>query len=92
LVISNIVDKLDVERQKVWVFLKRGEFLSKKLVPLYLQNTTKENLMTDNELIHEILRIITLDGEDYSDGECLDEVWVLLTENGYNPDDLRRTQ
>jgi hypothetical protein len=45
LVISNIVDKLDVERQKVWVFLKRGEFLSKKLVPLYLQNTTKENLM-----------------------------------------------
>lgn len=48
--------------------------------------------MTDNEIIHEILRIITLDGEDYTDGECLDEVWGLLTENGYNPDDLRRPQ
>jgi hypothetical protein len=35
LVISNNAGKLDVERQKVWVFLKRGEFLSKKLVPLY---------------------------------------------------------
>ena len=35
---------------------------------------------------------ITLDGEDYTDGECLDEVWGLLTENGYNPDDLRRPE
>lgn len=34
-------------------------------------------------IIHGIAEIITLPGEEYSDGECLDLIWHLLERNGY---------
>lgn len=34
-------------------------------------------------IINEIVRIIELPGEDYSDGECLDLMIELLENNGY---------
>ena len=34
-------------------------------------------------IINEIVRIIELPGEDYSDGECLDLMIELLQKNGY---------
>lgn len=34
-------------------------------------------------IINEIVRIIELPGEDYSDGECLDLMINLLENNGY---------
>jgi len=37
----------------------------------------------DEILIHEIIRILNLPGEDYTDGECLGQVADLLEERGY---------
>lgn len=34
-------------------------------------------------IIHGIAEIVTLPGEEYSDGECLDLIWHLLERNGY---------
>ena len=42
--------------------------------------------MDDKELIWEIMKVIKLPGEYYTDGECLDEVIKLIEEAGYNFD------
>ena len=34
--------------------------------------------MNKKELIEEIKRIINLDSDEYTDGQCLDMVWELL--------------
>ena len=34
-------------------------------------------------LVNDIIEALTRRGEDFSDGECLDEVWALLTDAGY---------
>lgn len=34
-------------------------------------------------LVGNIIEALTRRGEDFSDGECLDEVWALLTDAGY---------
>ena len=39
--------------------------------------------MTPEELIKEIIRIMNLPGDDMTDGECIDEVAELLTNNGW---------
>ena len=49
----------------------------------------KENQMKDNELLWEVVRIISQPGEEITDGECLDEVWALLKSNGYDANNLR---
>ena len=36
--------------------------------------------MNKKELIEEIKRIINLDSDEYTDGQCLDMVWELLEE------------
>ena len=36
--------------------------------------------MTDRELIIEIMKKIQLPGEDYTDGECMDEIITLIEE------------
>jgi hypothetical protein len=41
--------------------------------------------MTPEELITEIIRIMRIDGELATDGECLEMVSDLLDENGYGP-------
>jgi hypothetical protein len=35
------------------------------------------------DLIEEIINILNLPGEQYTDGECLDLIAELLTENGF---------
>ena len=37
----------------------------------------------DEILIHEIIRILNLPGEENTDGECLDQVAELLESRGY---------
>ncbi len=39
--------------------------------------------MTPEEIIKEIIRIMNLPGEDNTDGECIDLVAELLTDNGW---------
>lgn len=39
--------------------------------------------MTAEEQIQEIIRIMNLPGEDNTDGECLDLIAELLTNNGW---------
>lgn len=41
--------------------------------------------MTPDELIKEIIKVLRIDGELATDGECLDMVAGLLDENGYGP-------
>jgi hypothetical protein len=41
--------------------------------------------MTPEELITEIIRIMRIDGELATDGQCLEMVSDLLDENGYGP-------
>ena len=40
--------------------------------------------MTDRELIIEIMKKIQLPGEDYTDGECMDEIITLIEESGFD--------
>jgi hypothetical protein len=35
------------------------------------------------KLVLDIIEALTRRGEDFTDGECLDEVWALLTDAGY---------
>ena len=37
-------------------------------------------------LLLDIIEALTRRGEDYTDGECLDEVWALLERGGYGPE------
>lgn len=39
--------------------------------------------MTSDELIEQIIKIMNLPGEEYTDGECLEEIAELLEDNGY---------
>ena len=39
--------------------------------------------MNKEELILKIIEILQTDGEEMNDGECLDEVAVLLEKQGY---------
>jgi hypothetical protein len=41
--------------------------------------------MTPEEIIQDIIRILRIDGELATDGECLEMVSDLLDENGYGP-------
>ena len=41
--------------------------------------------MTPEEIITEIIRIVRIDGELATDGQCLEMVSDLLDENGYGP-------
>ena len=41
--------------------------------------------MTAEEVILEIIRILRIDGELMTDGECLDAVSGVIDENGYGP-------
>lgn len=40
--------------------------------------------LTKDELVNEIIAIMRLDGEDFTDGECLDLIDELLREEGYS--------
>ena len=40
---------------------------------------------TCKEVIGMIIDIINQDGEDKSDGECIDEIWETLDFHGYIP-------
>ncbi len=44
---------------------------------------TERVIMDKEELILKIIEILQTDGEEMNDGECLDEVAVLLEEQGY---------
>jgi hypothetical protein len=50
-------------------------------------NSTEENptfsRMSKDELVREIVRIMNQDGENFTDGECMDEVAELLESDGY---------
>ena len=35
-----------------------------------------------------IIDIINQDGEDKSDGQCIDEIWETLDANGYTPKEV----
>jgi hypothetical protein len=39
--------------------------------------------MTSDKLIEEIIKIMNLPGEEYTDGECLEEIAELLEANGH---------
>lgn len=52
---------------------------------MIMTNEEMTNEQVLEEIIDKILQIIAYPGEDYNDGECLDEIWVLLESNGYNP-------
>ena len=41
--------------------------------------------MTPEELMAEIIRIMRIDGELATDGQCLEMVCDLLEQNGYGP-------
>jgi hypothetical protein len=41
--------------------------------------------VTPESIIQEIIRILRIDGELATDGECLEMVSDLLDENGYGP-------
>jgi len=41
--------------------------------------------MSPEEIIQEIIRIMRIDGELATDGQCLEMVSDLLDENGYGP-------
>jgi hypothetical protein len=40
--------------------------------------------MTSDKLIEQIIKIMNLPGEEYTDGECLEKIKELLEANGYN--------
>ena len=50
-------------------------------------NSTEENptfsRMSKDELVREIVRIMNQDGENFTDGECMDQVTELLESDGY---------
>jgi hypothetical protein len=39
--------------------------------------------MSKDELVREIIRIMNQDGENFTDGECMDQVTELLESDGY---------
>lgn len=39
--------------------------------------------LTPREVIGLIIGLLTQDGEDKTDGEVLDEIWLTLEHNGY---------
>lgn len=41
--------------------------------------------MTPEEIIQEIIKILRIDGELATDGECLEMVSDVLDQNGYGP-------
>ena len=41
--------------------------------------------MTPDDIIKEIIKVLRIDGELATDGECLEMVSDLLDENGYGP-------
>lgn len=41
--------------------------------------------MTPEEIIQEIIKVLRIDGELATDGECLEMVADLLDKNGYGP-------
>ena len=43
---------------------------------------------TCKEVIGMIIDIINQDGEDKSDGECIDEIWETLSFHGYIPKEV----
>jgi hypothetical protein len=43
------------------------------------------NKPTCREVINFIIDIIEQNGDDKSDGECIDEIWLTLEYNGYIP-------
>ena len=47
----------------------------------------KEKAMEDEylALVNKIITIMRLEGEDFTDGECLDLIAELLEEQGYDP-------
>ena len=46
------------------------------------------NNLTCKEGISMIIDIINQDGEDKSDGQCIDEIWETLDANGYIPKEV----
>jgi hypothetical protein len=46
-------------------------------------NIPTDSVVKAGFIINEIIRIIELPGEDYTDGECLDLMIQLLEKNGY---------
>lgn len=57
---------------------------------MIMTNEKMTNEQVLEEMIDKILQIIAYPGEDYTDGECLDEIWVLLKSNGYDPEKYMR--
>ena len=47
------------------------------------------NKLTCKEVISVVIDIINQDGEDKSDGQCIDEIWETLDANGYIPKDVQ---
>ena len=50
-------------------------------------NSTEENptfsRMSKDELVREIIRIMNQKGEEFTDGECMDQVAEMLENDGY---------
>jgi hypothetical protein len=42
--------------------------------------------LTSREVIGLIIGLLNQDGEDKTDGEVLDEIWLTLEYNGYDPE------
>jgi len=40
--------------------------------------------MTKDELVKAIVQIGLTDGDEMSDGECLEAIWQLISEDGYD--------
>ena len=45
--------------------------------------------LTPREVIGLIIGLLNQDGEDKSDGQCIDEIWETLDANGYIPKDVQ---
>lgn len=50
----------------------------------------RKSWLSDRAVIEKIINIICTDGKDQTDGECLDEVWHFLEEQGYSPKQVAR--
>lgn len=61
-------------------------FIDDKVLPFITKSIDLSgNSMTHEEVIQEIIRIVRVDGELATDGQCLEMVSNLLDENGYGP-------
>ena len=61
-------------------------FIDDKVLPFITKSIDlQSDGMPHEELIAEIIRIMRVDGELATDGECLEMVSDLLDENGYGP-------